>query len=717
MKVADKIMKTVRHMLLAMGAGLLASFAAWGQGAAAQSNGIEAISIAGQQGGNIVVKITLRQPLANPPAGFTINNPPRIAFDFPDTENALGKTAQEVGDGDLRNMNIVQAGGRTRLVMNLAKPVGYDTKLDGKTVLITLQTSTPATAAAGVTSHFAEARPDDKRHTLRDISFRRGPGGEGRLVIDLSDSSVGIDLRQQGRNLIIDFANTALPKNLERRLDVVDFATPVQTIDAFAQGGGSRISIEPKGLWEHAAYQTDNRFIVEIKPILEDPTKLIQGSRVGYTGEKLSLNFQNVEVRAVLQVIADFTGFNFITSDTVGGNLTLRLKDVPWDQALDIILQTKGLDMRKNGNVVWIAPRDELATKEKLALEAQAQISDIEPVRTESFQLNYQKADAFQKILADKDQRILSRRGSAVIDPRTNTLFVQDTPSRLEQVRALVRKIDVPVRQVMIEARIVEASDTFTRNLGARLGTFDRGSATGPPGQNFPGKGDDRLTVGGSLDATGFFTSQIATPIPTFAQTLGVNLPATGINGRNPGVFSVILFNQALSKFLNLEVTALQADGKGKIISSPRVITADQVEATIEQGTEIPYQQATSSGATSVSFKKATLSLKVKPQITPDDNIIMDLNVHKDSVGTVTTAGPSIDTKQITTNVLVQNGGTVVIGGIYTQVQNDQTTKVPVFGDLPYVGFLFRSNNKQDDRNELLIFISPRIMKNTVSLR
>ena len=716
MKVWDRGMQTVQRAVLAVGAGLIASFAAWGQSATPQANGIEAIAVAGQQGGNIIVKITLRQPLANPPAGFTINNPPRIAFDFPDTDNALGKTTQEVGDGELRNMNIVQAGGRTRLVMNLAKPVGYDTKIDGKMVLITLQTSAPSTAGAAVTSHFAEAKPDDTRHTLRDISFRRGPNGEGRLVIDLSDSAVGIDLRQQGRNLIVDFANTALPKNLERRLDVIDFATPVQTIDAFAQGGGSRISIEPKGLWEHSAYQTDNRFIVEIKPILEDPTKLIQGSRVGYTGEKLSLNFQNVEVRAVLQVIADFTGFNFITSDTVGGNLTLRLKDVPWDQALDIILQTKGLDMRKNGNVVWIAPRDELATKEKLALEAQAQISDIEPVRTESFQLNYQKADAFQKILADKDQRILSKRGSAVIDPRTNTLFVQDTPSRLEQVRALVRKIDVPVRQVMIEARIVEASDTFTRNLGARLGMFDRATATGPAG-NTVLNSDNRVTAGGSLDATGFFTSQIATPIPTFAQTLGVNLPATGINGRNPGVFSLILFNSALSKFLNLEVTALQADGKGKIISSPRVITADQVEATIEQGTEIPYQQATSSGATSVAFKKATLSLKVKPQITPDDNIIMDLNVHKDSVGTVTTAGPSIDTKQITTNVLVQNGGTVVIGGIYTQTQNDQTSKVPVFGDLPYVGFLFRTNSKQDDRNELLIFVSPRIMKSTVSLR
>ena len=713
MNHSKKIMKTLFSLVLAIGVGLIANFAAWGQGAGPEANGIEAITVGGQQGGNLVVKITLRQPLANPPAGFTINNPPRIAFDFPNTVNALGKNSQEVGDGDLRNMNIVQAGDRTRLVMNLSKSLGYDTKIEGKTVLITLQTSAPGAAAAPVTSHFAEAKPDDTRHTLRDISFRRGPNGEGRIVIDLSDSAVGIDLRQQGRSLIIDFANTALPKNLERRLDVVDFATPVQTIDALVQGNGTRISIEPKGLWEHSAYQTDNRFIVEIKPIVEDPTKLIQGSRVGYSGEKLSLNFQNVEVRAVLQVIADFTGFNFITSDTVGGNLTLRLKDVPWDQALDIILQTKGLDMRKNGNVVWIAPRDELATKEKLALESQAQISDIEPVRTESFQLNYQKADAFQKILADKDQRILSRRGSAVIDPRTNTLFVQDTPSRLEQVRALVRKIDVPVRQVMIEARIVQAADTFTRNLGARLGIIDRARFQQLARQGRqPGYGR-RLR----LNATGFFTAQIATPIPTFNQTLGVNMPATGIGGRNPGVFSLILFNSNLTRFLNMEVSALQADGKGKIISSPRVITADQVEAIIEQGTDIPYQQATSSGATSVSFKKATLSLKVKPQITPDDNVIMDLNIHNDSKGEDTTAGPAINTKQITTNVLVQNGGTVVIGGIYTQTQIDQTTKVPVFGDLPYVGFLFRSNTKTDDRNELLIFISPRIMKSTVSLR
>ena len=710
MKNKIRILKTIRGLFWSLALGM--ATAAWAQSAMPDAaNSIEAINVASQQGGNIIIRITLKQPLANPPAGFTINNPPRIAFDFPNTDNALGKNMQEVGDSNLRNMNIVQAGGRTRLVMNLSKPLSYDTKVDGRNVIITLQAA-PTDTAAAVTSQFAEAKVGDTRHALRDVSFRRGPNGEGRIVVDLSDNAVGIDLRQQGRNLIIDFQNTALPKNLERRLDVVDFATPVQTIDAFVQGSNTRITIEPKGLWEHSAYQTDSRFTGEVKPIVEDPTKLIQGSRVGYTGEKLSLNFQNVEVRAVLQVIADFTGFNFITSDTVGGNLTLRLKDVPWDQALDIILQTKGLDMRKNGNVVWIAPRDELATKEKLALESQAQIADLEPLRTETFQLNYQKADAFKAILSDKDQRILSRRGSAVIDPRTNTLFVQDTSSRLEAVRGLVRQIDIPVRQVMIEARIVEASDSFSRNLGARLGMFDR-----HVGDTLGSKAAQRVTVGGSLDATGFFTSQIATPIPNFSQTLGVNLPAVGLAGSNPGVFSVILFNEGLTRFLNLEVSALQADGKGKIISSPRVITADQVEATIEQGTEIPYQQATSSGATSVSFKKATLSLKVKPQITPDDNIIMDLNVHKDSVGTVTTAGPSIDTKQITTSVLVQNGGTVVIGGIYEQAESNNTTKIPVFGDLPYVGFLFRSNAKVDNKNELLIFISPRIIKSSLTLR
>jgi type IV pilus assembly protein PilQ len=680
-----------------------------GAPARAQANAIETINVSPQAGGKVVVRVMLKQPLANPPAAFTINNPPRIAFDFPGTASAIGRATQEVGEGELRSINVVQAGERTRLVLNLSRAVGYDTQIEGRALLITLHGAAAAASPAGVTTHFAQPKPGEQRHALRALDFRRGGGGEGRIIVDLSDSGVGIDLRQQGRSIIVDLINTALPKNLERRLDVTDFGTPVRTIDAFAHGGNARIVIEPRGNWEYTAYQTDTRFIVEVKQVVEDPSRLV---RPGYTGEKLSLNFQNVEVRAVLQVIADFTGLNIITSDTVTGNLTLRLKDVPWDQALDIILQSKGLDMRKTGNVVWIAPRDELATREKLALEARQQIAELEPTRTESFQLSYQKVDAFQKLLTDEKQRILSKRGSAVIDPRTNTIFVQDTPARLEEVRKLIRQVDVPVRQVMIESRIVEASDTFSRNLGVRLGYQDLQGRGGSIGE-----GTDRVRIlpGGRFEDTGFRTGQ-STTAPLFpADTLFVNLPAPGIGGANAGAFSLLLFNERGTRFLNLELSALQADGKGKIISSPRVITADKVEATIEQGTEIPYQQATSSGATSVAFKKATLSLKVKPQITPDDNVIMNLNVHKDSVGQNTLAGPSIDTKQIVTEVLVANGGTVVIGGIYTQEERSTTNKVPVLGDLPYVGFLFKQNLKLDDRRELLIFITPKILKDALT--
>ena len=685
-----------------------ASASAW-----AQTNSIEAVSISPQAAGTIIVRVTLKDAPANPPAGFTVNNPPRIAFDFPNTTNALGRSVEEVGGGDLRRINVVQSGGRTRMVLELSRTLSYDAKVDGKSVLITLQGGTAAAGAAssGLSQQFAEARPGDQRHGLRNIDFRRGNAGEGRVIVDLSDNNIGIDLRRQGSSIIVDFVNTQLPKNLERRLDVSDFGTPVRMVDAVSQGSNARLIITPRGNWEHSAYQTDNRFVIDVKRIVEDPNKLVQGSRPGYQGEKLSLNFQSVEVRAVLQVLADFTGLNIITSDTVTGNVTLRLKDVPWDQALDIILQTKGLDMRKRGNVVWIAPRDELATREKLALEAKQQIADLEPTRTEGFQLNYQKAQDVQAFLSTGTQKILSKRGSAAVDARTNTVFVKDTPSILDEVRRLIRQIDVPVRQVMIESRIVEAADTFSRNLGVRLGYN-----AGPEGMQFPGGGDQRFTVGGNLSNTGAQTGQIlGTPI--FNDSLSVNLPGGNIAGANPGVFSFILFNANRSRFLNLELSALQADGKGKIISSPRVITADKNEATIEQGTEIPYQQATSSGATSVSFKKATLSLKVKPQITPDDNVIMNLKVNKDSVGQVTAGGPSIDTKQVSTEVLVENGGTVVIGGIYTQEERSTTNKVPVLGDLPYVGFLFKNNVKSDDRRELLIFITPRILKEGISTR
>ncbi|MCC7484131.1 MAG: type IV pilus secretin PilQ [Burkholderiales bacterium] len=679
----------------------------------AQANAIEAVSVSSQTGGKIVVRVTLKQAPANPPAAFAINNPPRIAFDFPNTASALGRSTQEVTEGDLRSINVVQAGDRTRLVLNLARAVSYDTQIEGRALLITLQAGGAAAASAqagGRTTHFAEQRPDDKRHAVRNVDFRRGSAGEGRVVVDLSDSAVGIDVKLQGRTIVVDFLNTALPRNLERRLDVKDFGTPVQTVDAITQGAAARLVIEPRGNWEHTAYQTDNRFIIEVKQQVDDPSRLV---RPGFVGEKLSLDFQSVEVRAVLQVIADFTGLNIITSDTVTGNLTLRLKDVPWDQALDIILQSKGLDMRKTGNVVWIAPRDELATREKLALEAKNQIADLEPTRTESFQLNYQKAADLQKLLSDQQQRVLSKRGSAVVDTRTNTLFVQDTPSRLEEVRKLIQRVDIPVRQVMIESRIVEATDSFSRNLGVRLGYHN---TTGSGFKIGSGGGAVRGLGGGQLSDPAFHTGQAA-DAPAFTDSLSVNLPAPGISGANAGAFSVLLFNDKATKFLNLELTALQADNKGKIISSPRVITADQIEASIEQGTEIPYQQATSSGATSVSFKKATLSLKVKPQITPDDNVIMNLNVHKDSVGQATLAGPSIDTKQIVTEVLVENGGTVVIGGIYTQEERSTTNKVPVLGDLPYVGFLFKQNLRLDDRRELLIFITPKIIKDGLTLR
>jgi type IV pilus assembly protein PilQ len=676
---------------------------------AQNGNVVEALDVSAQAG-KVTVKLSLKQPLPDPPAGFTLSNPPRIAIDLPGTSNGLGRNTQEVNQGDLRTIRLGQSGGRTRVVLNLAKMVAYDARIEGKDVIVTLQSAEPTAAAQpSEPVHFAEAAAGGPAHAIRDVDFRRGRNGEARITVELADNATGIDLRQQGRNLIVDFLQTALPPALERRYDVTDFGTLVDSFDLQTITGNARLSLAPRGRWEQAAYQADNRFIIEIKPVVEDQRAAAKGM---YSGDKLSLNFQNIEVRAVLQVLADFTGLNIITSDTVTGNLTLRLKDVPWDQALDIILTAKGLDMRKTGNVIWIAPRDELATKEKLALEAQAQISDLEPVRTESFQLNYQRAEDLQKLITDSTQRILSKRGSAVVDSRTNTIFVQDIDSKLDQVRSLIRQIDVPVRQVMIEARIVEASDTFSKNIGVRLGVHDqtgRGVGTGI--------GGTRMTVGGGLADTGFHTVQSSGTPDFIADSTSVNMPAPGIGGVNPGQFSLILMNDAMTKFLNLEISALQADGQGKIVSSPRVITADNVEATIEQGTEIPYQQATSSGATSISFRKATLSLKVKPQITPDDNIIMKLDVHKDSVGQTTAAGPSIDTKQVVTEVLVENGGTVGIGGIYEQDQQDAETKVPVLGDVPLLGRLFKQNLKRNDKRELLIFVTPRILTEKVTVR
>ncbi|HUW51700.1 MAG TPA: type IV pilus secretin PilQ [Sulfuricella sp.] len=686
----------------------------------APQNSIESLDHTTLQSGKILITLKLKQALKNPPAGFAINNPPRIALDLPDTANTLGKNSIGIGEGVLRSINIVQSGKRTRLVINLSKPAGYETKIEGNTLQITLQGAETTGVTSNVGAQFAEAVPGAQKHALQDVDFRRGKNGEGRIVVDLSDTNTGIDIRTEGKTIVVEFINTTLPRNLERRLDVIDFGTPVQTVSTFSHGNNTRMVIEPKGMWEHSAYQTDRQFILDVRPIIEDPTKLVQGSKTGYVGDKLSLNFQNIEVRAVLEVLAEFTGLNIIYSDSVSGNLTLRLKDVPWDQALDIILHAKGLSMRKSGNVIWIAPSDELATKEKLELEASQQILDLSPVRTESFQMKYQKAADVKTILSDKTQQILSKRGSVVIDPRTNTLFIQDTASKLEDIRKLINQIDVPVKQVLIESRIVIASDSFNKNLGARLGFQDHGTGS-DVGSSLGtlGSADARIALGGQLEAPGYNTGQSAT-VPTFSsQGMNINMPGSTIGGIAPGVLSMVLFKAGATKFLNLELSALQADGKGKTISNPRVLTADQTEATIEQGTEIPYLQASSSGATSVAFKKAVLSLKVKPQITPDDNIIMDLKINNDEPDYkhVTAGVPPLLTKQIDTQVLVENGGTVVIGGIYTQTQNNTVTKVPLLGDIPVLGIFFRNKVEQDEKSELLIFVTPKILKESLNLR
>jgi type IV pilus assembly protein PilQ len=672
------------------------------QATAADSNSINGLSVSSSTDGSMVLKVELLQPLTELPAGFTINSPPRIAFDFPNTANGLGKSVQDFTENGLRSANIVQAGNRTRLVVNLDQMLTYDTKIVGNSLMIALHgKAAGALAANNKASRFAEPKLGaTQKHTLRDIDFRRGKNGEGRIQVDLSDPGIGIDIRQQGTALIVDFLKTNLPVNLARKLDVVDFGTPVQGVDTFVQGENVRMVIDPKGQWDHAAYQTDNKFVIEVKSVTEDPNKMVKGTKAGYGGEKLTLNFQKIDVREALNVIADFTELNMVISDTVSGNLTLRLKDVPWDQAFDIIMQSRGLDMRKNGNVVQVAPREEIAAKEKIDLTARQEIGELEDVRTESFVVSYQKGEDIVKLLSGDKQRMLSKRGSAVVDQRTNTVFVQDTPSHLEDVRKLIKQIDVPVRQVMIEARVVEATDKFGKNLGVRLG-YNSLDTFKVNGTNLNGNIGANRVVSGPLAGT---------TLP--ANTPNVNLPTAGA----AGAFSMLLFNSSLSKLLSVELSALETDSKGKVISSPRVVTSDKTEAVIETGTEIPYATSASNGATTISFKSATLNLTVKPQITPDENVIMDIKVNKDSVGQIFAGVPSIDTNKVATQVLVENGGTVVIGGVYSQVENSGENKVPLLGDLPVLGNLFKSSTKLDNKSELLIFITPKIMKDAMGL-
>jgi len=694
------------------------------QAAEAAVNGIERID-ATQTAAGVLLTLQLKSPLKAAPPSFSIANPARIAIDLAGTQNNVGRNSVEFNQGDLRSVNIVQAQERTRVVLNLRRAVNHSVTVNGNVVQVALGGMVDATTfrAADATPAAPGATAAAGPRALRSVDFRRGADGEGRVVVDLSDPNTSVDIREQGNRVVVDFIGVAAPEALLRRLDVTDFGTPVSLVSTTQQGKNVRMVVEPRGNWEYNAYQSDTRFVVEVKPIKEDPTRLIQGTRPGYQGERLSLNFQNVDVRALLQVIADFTDLNIITSDSVGGSITLRLKDVPWDQALDIILQSKGLDMRKNGNVIVVAPREELAAKEKLDLEARAQIADLEPLRAESFVVNYQKADDVRKLLVDGQQRMLSKRGTVVVDPRTNQLFVRDTAARLEEVRRLLQKIDIQVPQVLIEARIVEADDRFSRNLGVRLGgstgypreigsTGGYGTGGGLGVTSSTGPGGTVTTTTSSNGGVG----GIGTP-NLISNANFVNLPAAAIGGFSPAGAALTLFNASLSRFLTLEVTALEADGRGKIISSPRVITADKVKAVIEQGTEIPYQSATSAGNTDVQFKKATLRLEVTPQITPEGSIFLDVKVNKDSPGQQTLSGPAIDTKNVQTQVLVDNGGTVVLGGIFEQQERNTVTKVPFLGDLPVVGYLFKSTSVVSDRSELLIFITPRVVAGQVAGR
>ena len=690
---------------------------------AQQGNAIESIT-ANQQGSNVIVKIAMKEAPQKLPIGFAITNPARIALDFGQTVNATGKTSQEINLGDLASVNVVQAGDRSRLVFNLKRTLNYATAIDGHSVILTIDASggvAQAVDARGLPLASAAAPKAPGKQMLRDIDFRRGSNGEGRVVIDLPNNQVAVDVRQTANGVVVDFLKTGLPETLRRRLDVTDFGTPVSRVTTVPQGENVRMTVDAHGLWEQSVYQSDTQLVVDVKPIKEDPNKLVQGSQ-GYRGEKLSFNLQNVEVRAALQAIADISGLNIITSDSVQGNLTLRLKEVPWDQALDVVLRAKGLDMRKNGNVLWIAPKEELLTKEKLELEQMAQIADLEPLRSEIFQLNYQKAEAFKSVFGleggDTKNRVLSKRGSAVIEPRTNQVFVTDIPSKLEEVRKLILKTDVATRQVLIEARIVEASDTFTKNLGAKLGFADMRAIRGGDAGWQVGSSNNRLAISGNQNGVGQATGVVRVDDTTsFGNTQFINLPAAGIGGIPAGSLAVSLFNSAANRFLNLELSALEADGAGKVISSPRVVTADKTAAIIEQGVELPYETATSSGATAIAFRKANLKLDVVPQITPDGNVVLDVDVTKDSVGQETRAGFAIDNKHVKTQVMVENGGTVVLGGIYQQTERNTVNKVPLLGDVPVLGYLFKSSTRTNDKTELLVFITPKIVTDRLSAR
>ncbi|MCB1755657.1 MAG: type IV pilus secretin PilQ [Gammaproteobacteria bacterium] len=646
--------------------------------------------------------------IAVEPRAFTIDNPARIALDFPGTKLGLADKMIPIGTGLVRSVTAVEANGRTRVVINLASMVSYKTDVVGDSVIVTLQsggTSTASSSSGQSVESMAKGRTSqvDNGREINDIDFRRGPNGEGRVMFNLSKPGIPMDVKDESGRIVINFPGTQIDDALLKRLDVTDFGTPVQFIDTRNANNGVRVVVQPATAdFEQLAYQSDNLFTLELKPMPKEDIEASRKQKFGYTGERLSLNFQDIEVRSVLQLLADFTELNIVVSDNVDGKLTLRLKNVPWDQALDIILKSKNLGKRQSGNVIMVAPAEEIAQRERIELESEQQKVELAPLRTEFFQINYANAEEFGAILKSETGGVLSERGNVTIDERTNTLLISDTADKLDQIRSLVNRLDIPVRQVLIESRIVIATDDFNKELGFRMGA-NRDTTNGD-GEGFV------------LSGNGNGVANLVDNESLGDERFNVNLPASNVAGS----LGLALAKLPFGTLLELELSAMQAEGKGEVVSSPRIITANQHEAYIEQGVEIPYLEASSSGSTSVSFRKAVLALKVTPHITPDDRIIMDLTVNKDTVGEIFGQGdfqiPSIDTREVNTQVLVDNGETVVLGGIYEQEMLDQITKVPFFGDLPFIGRLFKRTVKDDNKSELLVFVTPKIVRENTPL-
>ena len=708
----------------------LASKAAYAQGSPNKLESIDVQNVAGQQ-----VQLTLHHSSPpTEPVSFTIDNPARISLDLANTALAIPSRRIDIHTGGVDSVLAAEAAGRTRLVLNLDRLLPYQTRVSGNDVIVLIGTSvaSPATAAAASSGASGSPVPNNSAaagpRAIRGVDFRRGAGGTGRVVVRLSDPHTPVSLRQLGNQIVVDFAGAEIASNLARRYDAGDFATPVSGFDIVRVGDGVRLAISATGDFEHLAYQSDDQYVVEVQPARKTAAK-IEDKRV-YTGERLTLNFQDIETRAVLQLLADASGQNIVVSDSVQGNVTLRLQNVPWDQALDIVLRTKGLDKRRNDNVIIVAPTEELASREKAELAAHNDVQDLAPLRSEYLQVNYAKAADLAALIKSQGgttggSGLLSRRGTVSVDDRTNTLLLQDSADRLDDIRRLVGTLDIPIRQVQIEARIVIVSDDFSRELGVRAGFSGFSTYGSDTGLGY---------TSGSAAANDAALDDILTRTPIGGN--GAQTPPQFVVGEGPGTtparynVNLPVANPAgslafmlLGKdyLVDLEISAAQAEGRSEVISTPRVITANQREASIEQGVEIPYQESASSGATTIQFKKAVLALKVTPQITPDNRIILDLNVKKDSVGQVIVGGagqqvPSIDTREITTSVIVNDGQTVVLGGILETERRESDKKVPFLGDMPYLGRLFKTTSKTNNKDELLIFVTPKIVREGVTV-